>query len=403
MQNILKRLELIKTAIAIEDEEIIALQVDKLQTMNTDADVQNILAKIADNDYGNVVSDIENYIDRFSGVVVYEDKELQGLRLELKVLENKLQELSEEKSEYLNAIDEFNTQYHLKLGDILQKILKLREELLHKAVKEKEETFTKLKKEYEALKEESSVVENKIDTLQEELDNTDEFDDKYDVLYEELQALKEELRQKKEALNEKRKETKEAKKALDEDDVSKEYQESKKDYEEFNKEHKEILEEERFELTADEQNELKKLFRKAARLCHPDIVAKELKEQALIIIQELNNAYAKKDLEKVKEILHSLESGKSFDIASDTITNVEVLREKIAEIRNTIVSIEKELAAIKEDEVTRIIEENKDLNKYFESVKEQLESEYERLKTQNNDLSGGLSPNSDETVLSFDT
>lgn len=42
MQQILKRLELIKTSIAIEDEEIIELQVVKLSTMPIDDDVQEI-------------------------------------------------------------------------------------------------------------------------------------------------------------------------------------------------------------------------------------------------------------------------------------------------------------------------------------------------------------------------
>ena len=94
MQKILKRLELIKTAIIIEDEEIIELQVMKLNTMSCDDEVTNILNKISDKDYGNVMLDIEVYIQKFSGLVVYEDKELQGLRLELKALERKLQELA---------------------------------------------------------------------------------------------------------------------------------------------------------------------------------------------------------------------------------------------------------------------------------------------------------------------
>lgn len=39
MQQILKRLELIKTSIAIEDEEIIELQVVKLSTMDIESDI----------------------------------------------------------------------------------------------------------------------------------------------------------------------------------------------------------------------------------------------------------------------------------------------------------------------------------------------------------------------------
>jgi len=76
--------------------------------MSCDDEVEGILNKIANKDYGHVILDIEAYVQKFSGLVVYEDKELQGLRLELKALERKLQELSSEKNEYLNDIDDFN-------------------------------------------------------------------------------------------------------------------------------------------------------------------------------------------------------------------------------------------------------------------------------------------------------
>lgn len=54
MQQILKRFELIKTSIVIEDEEIIELQVAKLSSMDVDDEVKKILQKIADCDYGSV-------------------------------------------------------------------------------------------------------------------------------------------------------------------------------------------------------------------------------------------------------------------------------------------------------------------------------------------------------------
>ena len=68
-----------------------------------------ILNKLKNLDYGSAALDIEAYLSRYSGVIVYEDKEVQGLKLELKSLEKKLQTLSELKREYLNDIDEFNT------------------------------------------------------------------------------------------------------------------------------------------------------------------------------------------------------------------------------------------------------------------------------------------------------
>ncbi len=380
MQKILKRLELIKTAITIEDEEIIELQVIKLNSMEYDAEIESILNRIEDKDYGNVVLEIESYLKKYSGMVIYEDKELQGLRLELKALERKLQALSSIKNEYLNDINEFNVQYHLRLGDVIQKILNLKEELLHEAVQEKKDTFEELKDEYETLKEEYKDIKSQKDAKEQELKEMDEFDDGYDELYEELQELKDELNKKEKEVNEKRKETKQAKKEYEEDEVTQEYEEVKQDSEEFSKEYEEVKQEERFELNDDEKQELKKLFRQASRLCHPDLVTDELKEQAHNIMQQLNEAYGKHDIQAVKEILMSLESGKGFDIASDTLTDKDLLRSKIVDVRDMIDQNEVEIETIKEDEIVQILDEYDDVEDYFSILEEELESEYNRLK-----------------------
>ena len=68
-----------------------------------------MLNKLENLDYGSAALDIETYLSRYSGIIIYKDKEVQGLKLELKSLEKKLQTLSELKREYLNDIDEFNT------------------------------------------------------------------------------------------------------------------------------------------------------------------------------------------------------------------------------------------------------------------------------------------------------
>ena len=66
-------------------------------------------------------------------------------------------------------------------------------------------------------------------------------------------------------------------------------------------------EEEEF-LEKEEEKELKKLYRKASRLTHPDIVSDFFREEASEIFVSLNRAYKKKDLEKVKEILKNIPS-----------------------------------------------------------------------------------------------
>jgi len=382
MKQILKRLELIKTAISIEDEEIVELQVMKLNSMACDEEVLEILVKLENKDYGNVVVEIEQYLQCYSGVVVYEDKELQGLRLELKALEKKFQDLNGKKNEYLNDIHEFNVQYHLHLGELIQKILHLKEELLYKSMQKKKNNFEDLKSEFEKIKAEKEELKSKKEDLENELGAMDEFDDGYDELYEKLQELKKDLDAKEAELNKKKKETKKAKKEFEEDEVTQEYEDLKQDSEEFTREYKEVQEEERLSITDKEKKELKKLFKKASKLCHPDIVSEELKKQAQVIFQKLNDANSKRDIKTVREILHSLESGNGFNVSSDTIDDKDLLKSKITDIRDMIFQDEVEIEIIKESEAIKIMQEYNDLEEYFSKVKSELEAEYDRLKNE---------------------
>ncbi len=325
------------------------------------------------------MTDIEAYITKHNGIIVYEDKEIQGLKLELKVIESKLQKLSETKNEYINDIEEFNAQYRLKLGEIISKILKLEREILFEQIIQKGKAFRERKDRYEQSKEEYKKLKVEKEDLEKNLDKIDEFDDEYDEIYEKLQKLKKELHKQEDELNKRRKEAKRAKEELEGDPTQQEYRKAKSNYKGFSDEYDEVLKEERYEITDEEKKELKRLFRKAARLCHPDIVTDELKEQAQAIIQELNNAYAKKDLSKVREILRSLENGISFNVSSDTINDIEILKAKIVDIRNKIDHTQQELEAIKKDEVFTIIQEMDDLDMYFEDMKEKLQGKYEAL------------------------
>ena len=381
MKEIVKRLELIKTAIAIEDEEIIELQVMKLQKMDVDDEVVFILECLETLDYGDAVVYIERYIEKYSGLVVYEDKELEALRFELKALEEKLQQESERKNEYLNDISEFKTLYSVTLGDMIAEVLELRQKILAHSLQKKNDIFKKLKDEYVEIKDVVKEMKTMLNELEEELEELDEFDDEYEKAYKEYKDIKEELLEKEDELDEKREEAKEAKESLKDDPVFEEYEEAKNDYKEFNQEYKEAKEKQKnsFNLDEDEKKELKTAFRKASKLCHPDIVTDELKEQAEELMKELNDAYSTKNLKRVKEILFSLENGTGFDVGSDKIDNKEQLRTKIAEFRESIAKIEKEIEALQENDIYTLLDELDDVDEYLRDMKVQLDSEIDRL------------------------
>ena len=388
MQQILKRLELIKNSIAIEDEDIIELQVRILSSMDIDDEVKKILQKIADYDYSSVVADIKNYITKYSGIIVYEDEELQALKFEIKNLESRLQELSEQKNEYINTISEFNTQYNLALGDIIQKILYVKQEILYIEAIGKNDAYQRRKERYEKVKHEYEKLKREFDKILKCLRSKDVLDDDYDELYEEYKKVREKLKNKEDELSSEKERFEKVESELEDDPIWKEYRKTKEDYEDFSEEHEEIINEVRYELSDEELAELKRVYRKASKLCHPDIVADDLKEHAQEIMQQLNEAYHRKDLKAVKDILFNLESGNGFTKSSDVITDKELLKAKIAVMKERIKEVSAEIEEIKQDEVFKLIQEIGDWSEYFERLKAQLKDEYRRLKEKRDKLRG---------------
>lgn len=146
--DILKRLDIIKNAVAMEDEELIAMQVAKLQALPLDARVKQILTLITAKQFQYVIQLIEQYKQDNSGVMVYEDPQIKGLKLELKVLENRLNELTDTQAELERQINEFNSEYMQRLGSLIEEILKKRAEL-HKNDEQAQQDYEEFTQSYQ--------------------------------------------------------------------------------------------------------------------------------------------------------------------------------------------------------------------------------------------------------------
>jgi hypothetical protein len=132
--QILKRLELIKTSIILEDEDIIELQINKIRGLEYDSEIDHILTQLEQNDFANAVNAIDNYINKNTRLIPFQDQEVQALKLELKILERQLENLTEKKNDYTIDIDDFNRDYSVTLGELIQAILNLKQELLYQQV-----------------------------------------------------------------------------------------------------------------------------------------------------------------------------------------------------------------------------------------------------------------------------
>ncbi len=385
MKQIIKRLEIIKSSIAIDDEEIIELQIIKLKELDADSGIKNILKKLENLDYGSAMGDIENYIKQHTGMVEYVDSEVLGLKLELKSLEKKLQSLSQEKTEYLNDIEEFNTQYNIHLGDITKNILNLKKDILYKQTQKQQKVKDKYKEDtqiYQDSKDTIDEIKEAIKELEELLKNIDENHENYEEIIRTYNNLKKELNDLEDDLIKQEIELNKIKDDLEDDELFKNYEEAKTFYEEFHHEHENIKEKQsdRFELKDEDIKELKIMWKKACRLCHPDIVTDELKEKANEIMQSLNHAYSRRDINKVKQILLNLENGLVFEVSSDKIDNKEILKSKIEEFRQSIIHIQEEIENIKSDDTFKTISNLENWDEYFEELKNELKVEEKRLE-----------------------
>ena len=115
-------------------------------------------------------------------------------------------------------------------------------------------------------------------------------------------------------------------------------------------------------------------------LCHPDVVADELKENAEIVFRELQQAYEKNDLKKVREIYEMLMKGEMFIAKSDSITEKIKLKAELIKLRNKANELKAELTALTNSDTYQTIIKIEDWDVYFKETKEKLNEELKTIE-----------------------
>lgn len=373
MQPLLIRLEIIKHGIVLGDEDLILTQLSKLPPSD-DPRVLTIVHYLQEGEFARAVALIEEFLSRQTGLVVYEDAEIAGLRLELKSLEAQLLLLEEEKQNAQQLLNEFNIQYTLALGDVIQGILDFEYLIRYQKVLNKLKHRERLQQAKARAEERISALKEEIkDLLAEDLDHNQlrGLSDLVNELIDEVSEL-ESLQDEIDAFDSE----------MNEDEEYQAYQEAKAEKTEFEEEIEELREQQEHELPEEDKARLKQAYRKASRLCHPDMVADEFKERAHEIMTKLNVAKDNQDLAEVERILALLESGAGFVASSDRIDNIAQLKGKIEELRHHIRKLQAEIEAITKDELYQKITALDDWPEYFASVKVDLEARLAELKQQ---------------------
>lgn len=299
--NLIKRLNLIKGLILLEEFDGVVPHLKKLQDISVDSEISEIINDIYYKYYSDAVAKIERFTNKYQNIIIFEDPEIDALKIEIKKHEIDICTTSGEIAEIEKLIHDFGIRHNRELGEIVSKILRLRKERL-----EQEQNLNEEKK--------------------------------------------------------------------------REFEEAQRDYYEYSKQYEETITKKQFELTEEEKAELKAKYRKATKLCHPDVVTDELKEYAETMFKELQEAYENNNLKKVTDILNALEKGDIFISKSEGINEKIKLKAEVIKLRNKLRDLRNELNKLKDTETYQVIIKISNWDEYFKETKQNLSRELNRLE-----------------------
>jgi hypothetical protein len=299
------RLDTLKNAILLSDNEDINLQISKIRiAINNVKDdnisvITSILQSALERRFSDAVRLIIDFSAKFRSLIVYIDEELSALKLEARALEIQISTLEDELIEIEKQIHDFEVAYNKELGEIILRILDLRRKKFRKNA-EKDSSTKHL------------------------------------------------------------------------------FEESEKDFNEFNSNYESVKLEKRIQLSDEEKSELKEKFRKASKLCHPDVVSDHFKEEAEKIFISLKEAYDKNDLEKIRSILYNLENG-IFINKSIELKEKDKLKSLVVFLKHKRIELEQSIENLRKSDSFIEISSIDDLNSYLFEKKSCFLNELSKL------------------------
>lgn len=166
-----------------------------------------------------------------------------------------------------------------------------------------------------------------------------------------------------------------------------EYKKAEEDYANFNHNYEKEKEKKYNELNDEEKEELKKKYRKAATLCHPDAIANkfpndlEMQKKAEEIFKKLNEANEQNDLHTVSQILENLENGiYEFNGESLTSSNREFLESRIIYLQQKLDTLNKSINQLRLDKTYRQVLNIKDFDVFYYDEEIRLTKELKNLE-----------------------
>jgi len=165
LSKIIIRLQMIKSLITLKEDNEITVHISRLQQFSLEGEVENIIILLEGKSYSKAIPAIEAFINKHHQVAIYIDPELEALKLEAKILEKELNDLSDEKADLEKMIHEFGVRHNNELGELILKILSFRKKKAKGTPQqpEAEKDFNDYSQEYEISKNEKIAVLTEIE------------------------------------------------------------------------------------------------------------------------------------------------------------------------------------------------------------------------------------------------
>jgi DnaJ-domain-containing protein 1 len=316
MNKPIKRLEIIKNAIELEDDEIVHGQLVQLKKEPLDEGLKAIVQALEARRYADAIAAITVWLQNQRALTTWQDPRISASKLELKTLEAELQELLDRRTARIQRLDEFNELYMTRLGPLMTEILRLRKVLAEKMLR---------------------------------------------------RQLREGSRSEPVA-----------------EESARQADAASQDYESYRQRHQEAQRHQAAQqrLAESERHELKRLWRQASKLCHPDLVDDSLKAEATTLMVRLNQARQRGDLATVRSILTRLMQGQQPMLANSRLNDLEPLRQKIAEIRLQIRTLILELSGLEKEGAWQLVTTLRDQEGYFQQQEKAMSNTVHTLEKQ---------------------
>lgn len=148
VDKLLKRLEILKNYILLEDLPEIDRQLAKLNQYELPPDLDTLVPHLRQRQYGAAVASIQAFLNANQQLATWIDPEIAALQLEIKLLENQLNSFENEKIECEKILAQYQHRHALELGPLLLQILRLNK-IKYKDDQAKYEEFQKDEEQYQ--------------------------------------------------------------------------------------------------------------------------------------------------------------------------------------------------------------------------------------------------------------